>query len=57
LREVAESFLNYSLVARREAEQRDELALAPEVLAAAPATETDIATLGGLLALGETIWS
>jgi len=57
LREVAESFLNYSLVARREAEQRDELAPAPEVLAAAPAMETDIASLGGLLALGETIWS
>jgi len=57
LREVAESFLNYSLVARREAEQRDELAPAPEVLAAAPAMETDIASLGGLLALGETIWT
>jgi anion-transporting ArsA/GET3 family ATPase len=57
LREVAESFLNFSLVARREAEQRDELAAAPEVVATAPAMETDVANLGGLLALGETIWN
>jgi anion-transporting ArsA/GET3 family ATPase len=57
LREVAESFLNFSLVARREAEQRDELASAPEVLASAPVMESDVASLAGLLALGETIWS
>ncbi|MGH8995073.1 MAG: ArsA family ATPase [Acidimicrobiales bacterium] len=56
LREVAESFLNFSLVARREAEQRDELAPGSEVVVAAPAMESDIASLAGLLALGETIW-
>jgi anion-transporting ArsA/GET3 family ATPase len=56
LREVAESFLNFSLVARREAEQRDELAPTPEVLTSAPAFENDVSNLTGLLALGETIW-
>jgi anion-transporting ArsA/GET3 family ATPase len=56
LREVAESFLNFSLVARREAEQRDELSPSPEVLASAPAFENDVSNLTGLLALGETIW-
>jgi anion-transporting ArsA/GET3 family ATPase len=56
LREVAESFVNFSLVARREAEQRDELAPGTEVVVAAPAMEHDVANLAGLLALGETIW-
>ena len=57
LKELAESFLNFSLVARREAEQRDELAPAGEVVASAPVMENDISNLAGLLALGETIWS
>jgi anion-transporting ArsA/GET3 family ATPase len=57
LREVAESFINFSLVARREAEQRDELAHAPEVVTSAPAFENDVSNLAGLLALGETIWN
>ena len=56
LREVAESFHNFGLVARREAEQRDELALSPEVLANAPALEGDVSNLAGLLQLGESIW-
>ncbi len=56
LREVAESFLNFSLVARREAEHRDELAYSPEVVASAPFFENDVSNLDGLLALGETIW-
>jgi hypothetical protein len=43
-------------VARREAEQRDELAPSSEVVAGAPAFENDISSLAGLLALGETIW-
>ena len=57
LREVAESFLNFSLVARREAEQRDELEPSPEVLISAPAFEDGVSSLAGLLALGETIWT
>jgi anion-transporting ArsA/GET3 family ATPase len=56
LREVAESFLNFSLVARREAEQRDELASSPDVVTSAPAFTDDISNLAGLLMLGETIW-
>jgi anion-transporting ArsA/GET3 family ATPase len=56
LREVAESFINFGLVARREAEQRDELAPTPDVLASAPAFENDVSNLAGLLSLGETIW-
>jgi hypothetical protein len=56
LREVAESFINFGLVARREAEQRDELAPTPDVLASAPAFESDVSNLAGLLSLGETIW-
>jgi anion-transporting ArsA/GET3 family ATPase len=56
LREVGESFLNYRVVATREAEQRKELGRVPEVVAAAPFFETDIFDLGGLLRLGDRIW-
>jgi anion-transporting ArsA/GET3 family ATPase len=56
LREVAESFLNFSLVARREAEQRDELAPSPEVVVSAPAFADDVSNLAGLLRLGESVW-
>jgi hypothetical protein len=56
LEECAESFLNFSVVARREAEQRAELATAPEVLATVPFFDTDICDMAGLLRLGEQIW-
>ena len=56
LREVGESFLNFQVVAKREAEQRAELAAAPDVVATAPYFETDIFDLGGLCRLGEAIW-
>jgi len=56
LTEVAESWLRFSVVAHREAEQRAELAVAPEVVAAVPFFEDDIADLRGLLQLGEKIW-
>ena len=56
LREVAESFFNFSLVARREAEQRDELASSPDVVTSAPVFADDISNLAGLLTIGETIW-
>lgn len=56
LREVGESFLNYRVVATREAEQRKELGRVPEVVAAAPFFETDIYDLAGLLRLGDRIW-
>lgn len=53
---VGESFLNYQVVAKREAEQRAELARTPDVVAAVPYLDADIADLRGLLALGEQIW-
>ena len=53
---VGESFLNYQVVAKREAEQRAELARTPDVVATVGYFDTDIADLTGLLALGEQIW-
>jgi anion-transporting ArsA/GET3 family ATPase len=53
---VGESFLNYQVVATREAEQRASLARSPDVVAAVPYFDSDIADLTGLLALGDKIW-
>ena len=53
---VAESFLNYQVVAKREAEQRASLGRSPDVVAAVPYFEADIFDLRGLLALGDQIW-
>ena len=57
LGEVADSFLNFRLVAIREGEERAHLATAPEVLATVPFFDTDIFDLAGLVRLGEQIWS
>lgn len=57
LTEIAENFLRFQVVAQREAEQRAELAVVPEVVAAVPYFETDIFDLAGLLRLGERIWT
>ncbi len=56
LEEVAESFLNFSVVARREAEQQSELSTAPEVLATVPFFDEDIFDMAGLLRLAGQIW-
>jgi anion-transporting ArsA/GET3 family ATPase len=56
LREVGESFLNFQVVAKREAEIRAELSAAPEVIAAVPYFDHDITDLAGLLDLGQQIW-
>jgi len=56
LREVAESFRNFEVVAQREAKERVELAATPDVVAAVPYFETDIYDLAGLLRLGEKVW-
>lgn len=56
LAEMGHNFVNFSLVARREAEERNELAKIPDVVATAPELDSDIADLGGLLRLGEQIW-
>ena len=57
LGEVAESFLNFGVVARREAEQQAELATRPEVLATVPFFDADIVDMEGLLRLGSMMWS
>jgi anion-transporting ArsA/GET3 family ATPase len=56
LGEIAASYLNFQVVAQREAEQRAELAVTPEVIATVPFFETDIADLAGLLRLAEHMW-
>ena len=56
LQEVGESFLNFQVVAKREAEIRAELSAAPEVVASVPYFDHDITDLAGLLQLGEQIW-
>jgi hypothetical protein len=56
LHEVGESFLNFQVVAKRDAEIRAELSAAPEVVAAVPYFDHDITDLTGLLQLGEKIW-
>ena len=57
LEEVAESFLNFGVVARREAEQQAELATRPEVLATVPFFDADVVDMEGLLRLGAMMWS
>ncbi|MGH9242831.1 MAG: ArsA family ATPase [Acidimicrobiales bacterium] len=56
LKEVGESFLNFRVVAEREAEQRAELSTVPDVVAVAPYLDTDVYDLPGLLRLGTHIW-
>jgi anion-transporting ArsA/GET3 family ATPase len=56
LREVAGSFRNFSVVAKREAEQRAELSTAPDVVVNVPYFDEDISDLAGLLRLGRAIW-
>jgi hypothetical protein len=56
LREIGESFLNFQVVAKREAEIRSELAEVPDVVAAVPYFDSDIYDLEGLIRLGDKIW-
>ena len=57
LGELGDSFLRFRTVAHREAEQRAELSVHPEVVSAVPYFDRDIYDLAGLLQLGERIWS
>src|SRR5437763_745968 len=57
VREIAENFRNYQVVAQREAEQRAELAASPDVVASVPYFDTDIYDITGLLRLAEQIWN
>ncbi|MGH9261079.1 MAG: ArsA family ATPase, partial [Acidimicrobiales bacterium] len=56
LAEVGESFLNFQVVAKREAEQRSELSAHADVVATVPYADHDITDLAGLLELGESLW-
>ena len=56
LREIGESFLNYRVVATREAEQQKEMAHVPDIVCTVPYFDTDIYDLAGLLKLGEKLW-
>ena len=57
LAEMGQSYLDYRLVAQREAEQRTELATVPEALVSVPYFDTDVYDLVGLLRLGEQLWN
>ena len=56
LHEIGASFLNYRVVATREAEQQQELGHVPDIVATVPFFDTDIYDLAGLLKLGEKFW-
>jgi len=56
LAEVGSNFANFSVVARREAEQRAELAQIPELCVTVPWFDDDIHSVEGLLRLGEILW-
>jgi anion-transporting ArsA/GET3 family ATPase len=56
LREIGESFLNFQVVAKREAETRAELAAKPDVVVSVPYFDSDIYDLEGLIRLGDKIW-
>ncbi len=55
LQELGESFLNFQVVAKREAEQRAELGVSAEVVATVPSLDTDIFDIAGLVRLGEQL--
>jgi anion-transporting ArsA/GET3 family ATPase len=56
LHTVGESFRNFSVVAKREAELRGELADAPDVVVDVPRFEGDIHDLAGLVEVGRTLF-
>jgi len=56
LEEVAESFLNFGVLARREADLRRELSAAPRVIASVPFFDDDVSDVSGLLRLGAQLW-
>ncbi len=55
LQELGESFLNFAVVAKREAELRAELAVDPALVATVPALDTDVYDLAGLVRLGQAL--
>ena len=61
LRTLADSFHNYRVVARREAELRTELSRlappGPEVVVSVPSFDADIADVRGLARIGEVLFA
>jgi anion-transporting ArsA/GET3 family ATPase len=57
LQTVGESFCNFEVVAKREAELRAELGRAPELVLQIPYLEEDIHDLVGLIRLGEHLFA
>ncbi len=53
---ISESFQNFAVVAKREAELRAELSRVPEVVADVPAFESDIADISGLARIAEHLF-
>ena len=53
---MAESFLHFGIVARREAEQQNELKGAPDILVTVPFFDADIFDMEGLIRLGQQVW-
>ena len=56
LEEIGQSYVDYRIVAQREAEQRTELQAVPETLVSVPYFDTDVYDLAGLLRLGARLW-
>ena len=57
LRTVGDSFRNFAVVAKREAELRSELARQPDVVAVVPNFEIDIYDVAGLARIGEHLFA
>jgi anion-transporting ArsA/GET3 family ATPase len=57
LRTVGESFRNFAVVAKREAELRAELARAPEVVTRVPNFEVDIGDVSGLAQIAQYLYA
>jgi hypothetical protein len=57
LRTLGDSFRNYEVVARREAELRAELSRLPDVVVNVPNFESDIADVAGLARIAEHLFA
>ncbi|MHB8593641.1 MAG: ArsA family ATPase [Acidimicrobiales bacterium] len=56
LAEIGQSYVDYRVVAQREAEQQAELGSIPETLVSVPYFDTDVYDLKGLMRLGARLW-
>ncbi len=56
LREIAENYLNYRMVAARELEQLSELTVPSELLVTVPALQRDVCSLADVLEVGRHLW-